>query len=387
MHFNILFIMNNNIFYFSSNGFPSKKYPNLSLFSFEQANKLKGKKVFLFDLYTNRSDKIFINSYNKKKIIRLIYTKYNPIKIFKNIFFILKLYNKEKPYLSISSFLNMRNIIYSFFLPNKKIVIIHGTDSTTNNYFYKIIYNFFLIKVNKIFTVSFYTKKKLLNNYENNLIIKKKIRVVHNGFSSEKFLLKDKKILKKIPKSKKLILCVANLVKRKNILTLVEIFYIINKKYPKKFSLCIVGNGPEYKNIKKKILDYNLVNQVYIFSKIKDSEMAALYYKSIFFMLFSKYYKKEFEGFGIVFLEAMFNKCIVFCSKHGGIQEFVKNNYNGFLFDLKNKNFKEQVVCKVTKMLRSKKIQKKIKYNAHKTSKNFSWKKNIDSILKYSDAN
>ena len=55
---------------------------------------------------------------------------------------------------------------------------------------------------------------------------------------------------------------------------------------------------------------------------------------SKFFFLFSKNYKEQFEGFGIVFLEAMYRKNIVFASKHGGITDIVKNNFNGFLFDV-----------------------------------------------------
>ena len=64
--------MNKNIFIFSSDGFPTHKNINLGIFSFEQAKALKNYNVFLFDLSTNNTKKIFIDNYQGFKIYRLL---------------------------------------------------------------------------------------------------------------------------------------------------------------------------------------------------------------------------------------------------------------------------------------------------------------------------
>ena len=102
---------------------------------------------------------------------------------------------------------------------------------------------------------------------------------------------------------------------------------------------------------------------------------------SKFFFLFSKNYKEQFEGFGIVYLEAMYKKNIVFASKHGGITDIVKNNFNGFLFDLNNTNYKKKVISSFSLILKDNITQKRIIKNAYNFSRNFSWKKNISQIL------
>ena len=59
-----------------------------------------------------------------------------------------------------------------------------------------------------------------------------------------------------------------------------------------------------------------------------------------FFFLFSKNYKHEFEGFGIVFLEAMYKKNIIFASRNGGMVDILKNNKNAFTFNAENQIIK-----------------------------------------------
>ena len=115
-----------NIFFFSSDGFPTKKNFNLGIFTFEQAKTLKNYNRFLFDLSTNNSNQIFIDEYQGLKIYRLLNSKYNIIKIFKNILFLRKIFKKIKPEIILSSFLNIKNFIYSIFLDSKRIILIHG---------------------------------------------------------------------------------------------------------------------------------------------------------------------------------------------------------------------------------------------------------------------
>ena len=64
------------------------------------------------------------------------------------------------------------------------------------------------------------------------------------------------------------------------------------------------------------------------------------------------------------------------------IREVVKNNLNGFSFDLEKSNVKEKIVNKIEFVSKNKKLQKKIINNAFNYSLNFSWSTNIKKILK-----
>ena len=65
------------IYFFSSDGFPSIKYPNLGIFTFEQVKYVKNYKAHLFDFQTNHSNKIYLDSFQNLKIYRMHNTKFN----------------------------------------------------------------------------------------------------------------------------------------------------------------------------------------------------------------------------------------------------------------------------------------------------------------------
>jgi glycosyltransferase involved in cell wall biosynthesis len=368
-----------NIFILSSDGFPTVKNNNLGIFSFEQAKVIKSHKVFLFDLLTNSTNTILIDEYQGLKIYRLLNCKLNIFKIIKNFLFIKKISKKNKPDFILCSFLSFKNVIYSTFLKAKKIVLIHGSDANTKSFFRKIIFNFYLKKINKIICVSKFTKKILIKNYKN---INHKTLVIHNGFSREKLDKIDTKFKKKIKSKKKiLILTIANFVPRKNISALIDIFYQINLKMKNKFHLNIVGQGSEKDNLISLIKHYKLKKSVTIFSNLNNAQIASLYHSSKYFFLFSKNYKNEFEGFGIVFLEAMYKKNIIFASRNGGTTDILKDRINSFTFDIENYDHKKNILDRFFYIHKKTKIKRQIINSAYQYTKNFSWEKNINSIF------
>ena len=277
--------------------------------------------------------------------------------------------------------MNLKNVLYTYFFNIKITIIIHGTDAVARNFFLKITYYLFLLKVKKIIVVSHYTRKVLLK-YFTKKIIKKKTIVIQNGISIDKLNLKNKNFYERIPSKKIIISCVANFVKRKNIPFLIEVFSILNSRNPDKYHLIIAGGkGNEDNKINKLIKNYQLKDNISTMQNLLNSEISTLLNKSNFFCLFSKKHNHEFEGFGIVFAEAMYTKNIVFASKHGGIGEVVKNNLNGFSFDLEKFNVKEKIVNKIEFVSKNKKLKKKIINRAFNYSLNFSWSKNIKKIL------
>ena len=370
------------IFFISANGFPSKNNKNVGIFTLEQAKAAEKENYpILIDLATNKTGKIYSDKIDGLIIYRILYTKYNPVKIIKNFFFLKELIDNYKPELTICSFLNLKNVLYTYFFNIKITNIIHGTDAVVRNFFLKIIYYLFLLKVKKIIVVSHYTRNVLLE-YFTKKVIKKKTIVIQNGISIDKLNLKNKNFHERIPSKRIIISCVANFVTRKNIPFLIEVFSILNFRNPNKYHLIIAGGkGNEENKINKLIKNYQLKDNISTMQNLLNSEISTLLNKSNFFCLFSKKHNHEFEGFGIVFAEAMYTKNIVLASKHGGIGEVVKNNFNGFSFDLEKFNVKEKIVNKIEFVSKNKKLQKKIINNAFNYSLNFSWSENIKKIL------
>ena len=373
------------IFFISANGFPSTYNKNTGIFTFEQAKATNSKHLsILIDLQTNKSNKIYSNNFEKIKIHRLLYTKYNLIRALKNLIYLFKLKKKYNPDLLICSFLNLKNVFYTYFLRGKTVTIIHGSDAVVINKLKKLVYYFYLINNHKIITVSNFTKKVLLTHFKD-IQIKKKIKVVHNGFSKDKFKVINKKFLYKIPKNKIIISCIANAVPRKNIPFLINIFYELDAKYPNKYFLIIAGGyGSETKKINNLIIEYKLTKKILFKQNLLNSEIATILRFSNFFCLFSKEFNGEFEGFGIVFIEAMFTKNVVLASNHGGISEIVTNKKNGYKFNLNNKTVNKEIIKKIEFIQKNKKERDKVINNAYSYSLNFSWIKNINKVINLS---
>ena len=103
---------------------------------------------------------------------------------------------------------------------------------------------------------------------------------------------------------------------------------------------------------------------VNIYSNLRDNQIASFYDVSKFFFLFSKNYGHEFEGFGIVFLEAMYKKSN-FSSQNGGITDILTNNKNAFTFDVEKSNYKKKVLSvfnSIMKIIKKEKNYKKCVY-------------------------
>lgn len=105
---------------------------------------------------------------------------------------------------------------------------------------------------------------------------------------------------------------------------LLELYKNLPKK--NKFKLFIVGSKPKIINQLEGVEYFGFLDK----NKKEDlSKLLELYYKSHFFILPTKA-----EAFGIVFSEANSFGIPVFASRVGGIPSVIKENINGFLFDL-----------------------------------------------------
>jgi glycosyltransferase involved in cell wall biosynthesis len=90
----------------------------------------------------------------------------------------------------------------------------------------------------------------------------------------------------------------------KGYLELIDAFALHYKKEKTAFiRLAIIGNGDDAEEVKNRIKMYSLENHIELFTDVTDEELPFFYQKSI-----CLFFPSTREGFGFVFLEAMFLK-------------------------------------------------------------------------------
>ena len=124
------------------------------------------------------------------------------------------------------------------------------------------------------------------------------------------------------------ILSVGRLVKRKGFNYLIQ---SISHLHNKNIKLLIVGDGPEKEKLGQEIIDHKLEDRVFLLGKVDD--LVPLYRLSKVFVLSSFGMVKEgdFEGLGLVFLEAQSFGLPVIGTNSGGIPETFNPGITGIL--------------------------------------------------------
>ena len=167
--------------------------------------------------------------------------------------------------------------------------------------------------------------------------------------------------------NQKNIISVGRLSIEKGYSDLIDIFKIVNKKYPD-WHLDIVGDGPEYKTIENKIKNNNL-NTITLHGFRDRKYVNNLLLNSSIYVMTSLT-----ESFGIVLLEAFSYgvPCIAFSSAQGA-NEIISNNWDGFLVDDRNK---EKMAKKIIELIKSENRRIIMGNNAVKKANEY----NIDNI-------
>ena len=278
-------------------------------------------------LYCNLIGKNIKNKSNKN----LNFNSYNSdcIKnIFKTVKILNKIKNKEKNNKFIFIFSNQFIfVIYffyiKFFFKSKKIYLFihsHITKKKISLIIIAFISTIFSLWINKLFYVSNFTKKWWEKRFYFTLLSKSKIN--YNSVNLQKFKKKNKK--------KFCIGFVGRADKEKGL----EIFLNIANKFKNKYQFNIFNND--------KNLNFERSNNIKIFFNLKRKYI----YKNIDLLLITSpiencpYTVLEAKSYGIPTLAFL---------TEGGINEIIKNNYDGFLIKNNNLNKLNKVFLKIKK--------------------------------------
>lgn len=203
--------------------------------------------------------------------------------------------------------------------------------SKKKRYLYAFVEKLLSIKTDKIINISKNEAESALN-YK---LPSKKLETIYNGIACSK----KNNIFNEIPftinKDKINILFIGRFDKQKGLDILLSFF---EKFEPSIVTLYLIGNpvlGDSAYKVPNNVVNIGWVDNQYIDNYIQLFDAVII--------------PSRWEGFGLVALEGMRNKKAIIASNKGALPELVKNNVNGYIFDISNLSTLEGIVNNLNK--------------------------------------
>lgn len=292
-------------------------------------------------------------------------------KIFKNLLWLFFNYRKIKKEIFDCDFAHClvepyAPITYLLFRKKKFYITLHGTYGAQylKNKKLKRLFKIIFKKARKNICVSEFTKNiiKSLANFKN-------LTVVHNGIDFKKFFRAER--INRPDSDKFRILGVGALKYRKGYHLSIRAAALAAKSIPN-LEYIIVGDQLDshyYKILQNLVAELGLAGKVKFLQNISDQELIDLYYDSDLFVLTPVTERGEFEGYGLVYLEANACGLPVIGAIGSGAEEAIKNNYSGLLVEPKY----EAVAKAIVKLYSDKELRNKISDTAVECARERDW--------------
>jgi glycosyltransferase involved in cell wall biosynthesis len=294
------------------------KYSGWGTLAINYINKFKDQKSIIF---CNKSNPII--SSKQFTILRdpLIYLK-NPFLIIIDSFKLIKILKKNKKdfkeelnaHILVEPYILFLILINRFF--KKKIFYCIGSYSNilANSFKFKFFFKRALSFTTHLIFLSAYSKKIILDK----ISIKKSCKIIVLNP-----IIKLTTSIKNSKKNKFNILSVGAIKERKGYHHLIEVMNILINKFKLDITLNIAGDVNEnlyFNNLLKKIEQYELRKNIFFTGMINNKQLNKLYESCNIFALLSNKNGYHFEGYGIVYLEALAKgKQIIVSKESGGI--------------------------------------------------------------------
>lgn len=173
---------------------------------------------------------------------------------------------------------------------------------------------------------------------------------VYNGVDCQEFYFEEAHELKeglKISDDEKVFFSLSRIEDYKGMDMAIKAFARLKDDY--QFKYLIGGIGPYLEQLKSLVKDLGLDNRVVFLGKIPGSELRKYFSLADWNILLTRYDDKtpNFEGFGLVFLEAAACRTPSLAGRSGGIPSAVKDGETGLLVDPENIDEIEKLFKKV----------------------------------------
>jgi len=325
------------------------------------------------DFFFNKKNNIEVLSFSKKKsftskingykvnYFKTLFNLFSTPISFGIIFFLIRNFKKYE-YIHIHT-PNPWITFWIIFLPIKKLIVSWGSDIINQKivkFFFNPIQYIFLKKANKIICLSknYFESSEDLAAFKNKVIIIPPI--IKFNYSKSKIKINKRKID---------IVTVGRLVNYKGHNIAVEAM----KFLPSQYKLSIIGTGNNKNKILNQISNLNLNTRIKIYGNVGQKLKINMLKKSNIFLMCST---SRAESFGIAILEAIACSLPLVISnvKGSGMNDMIKNNFNGYKF----KNFSSRDCAK--KIIKISKNNNKINLFSKNSSKLFLNKFNYKAI-------
>lgn len=197
-----------------------------------------------------------------------------------------------------------------------------------------------------------------------------KMHVIYNGITFYKY----KKVIWKDKDSNAIrILSVGHLIKRKGFHLLLNAMKEVVKINPSVYCY-IIGDGLEKQHLESMITEFKLSNNVFLLGELSNQEVFNFMGNSDIFALPS-----WDEAWGVVYVEAMYNKLPIIATANEGISEIIENKKNGILID---KNSTHDLIESIIELANDMNYRNYLGNNAFEIVKEeFTWKNNAKKYL------
>ena len=375
------------ILFLSHNGFPNRENPVRGIFHDRQVEALERKNINVTKAHiTNENNDTAVESFPSVIGIRNFF---NPKKFY-NLFKIYDQHLKSNNYdCVIISFLSFWNLPYFYMTWRRDvniILIIHGSDIVISGWIRKMITRMCMKLSSHIVLVSEFTYNILINRFDPEPSLQKKLQIIYNGpnieFDSVHVCQVDSQKYG-VDTSSKVFLCIANYTKRKNIEACVN--YILEaNKLGHDYHFIIVGDGEEFVQISNIIASSQFSHKFTLLARCSEEELSELYFLSDVYLQLSKsdWNTGSVEGFGITFLEAALHGLPVVTYSGAGPDTVLNDGISGFMLNPSAETDYVEIHRQVESALRMKSNREtKNLIRSHLMSK-FSWNANASELLR-----
>lgn len=275
-------------------------------------------------------------------------------------------------------------------------IVLHGMDLSLaiKNPWKKIITRLILERAKKIIIPNHYTAKMCARFLSRDkLDFLDKIKVVNPGvkdFSDfnkgEESELRAKSIRENNNLSDSLLLfSLGRLVKRKGVDKVISALRLIYQKYPDiNLEYIVAGKGPDEEYLKDLVrteLGDKFCHKVKFVGELSEKEKWSLFSMIDIFVMPARNIAGDFEGFGIVYLEANLCGKVVIAGNSGGVPDAVENNINGLLVDPENE---EEIAQAIIELCADKNRREKLgEQGRQRALIKFNWKHQVENIFDF----
>ncbi len=199
---------------------------------------------------------------------------------------------------------------------------------------------------------------------------KNKIEIVNPGAKPSKLdiMSRDELDLKYNIKNKKIIFSLGRLVRRKGFDRVIQSLDNLDRN---DFVYIICGEGEEKRYLQDLAIKSIYVKNIIFIDNISEQEKWSWLALCDIFIMPSRNIDGDFEGFGIVYLEANLMGSPVIAGASGGVGDAVVNNYNGLLINPEDNN---EIAAAIDKLLSNPDLAKILgEQGKERALKEFDW--------------